>query len=183
MYKIFKNKYNEVRSGWAIACGAAFFFLYIILSQTLNQFIPNGLLPIKSVLLGIFQTVCMLYILHLFYKKPLYAMGFSKNHIVRSLFYGAFLGLLSISLVFTILLVTNNISIIDVNFTQVLTYGFFSSFLFSLSTAISEETLFRSYIMTSLKTTRSKYAIVIISSVIFFNSTWCKSRNRSSSIY
>lgn len=167
MNKVLKNKYNEIRSGWAIIVGLAFFVSCIILVNVLMGFFPSNLKGIANVLIYVGLAVCLFYILHLFYKKKPYAMGFTRKKVIKNLIYGALTGFLSISLVFIILVATNNVQITSIDLNSIFTFSFFSAFLGPLSVAIGEEALFRSYIMTSLKTTRSKVAIISISSIIF----------------
>lgn len=167
MSKIFKNKYNEVRSGWAILV-SIIYFLVVMIVPTI--FIKQQALILESIL-GIFLELTIFFglviILRLFYKRPFYAIGFAKSNCIIEMLYGLFIGFVFMSIVFFFMLFTNNIEILLIDSSYLFSTNIIIAFIIFVCVGFTEEFMFRSYIMTALQTTRSKIAIIIISSVLF----------------
>lgn len=193
---MFKNKYGEVRSGWGIFIGLLLWlFASGLLSVGLGVFLgfqagmeygATGSLPaidpaaIQETAMTIASNplfncgalvLCILATLLAFRmvygKRPLSQMGLSPKSCFPQLLGGCLLGAVSIALAFVLLLVTGSLNIVSIQWNALGNPLFWTSFLMYILVAFNEEMLCRGYMMTALKTTRSRAAIIFISSIIF----------------
>lgn len=168
---MFKNKYGEVRSGWAIFLGCIVTILGLAVGRSL---IPENTEEV-GVLLQMLITASFFVIvvggiyllLKILYKRKVSDIGLVFKKWGGQLARGLLLGMLSTGLVFSLLLVLNQVEIVSVNWAKVLTVGIFIEMISAFLTAFPEEFLARGFFMTALKTTRNKVIIIAIPSVLF----------------
>ena len=182
---VFKNRYGEIRSGWAIALS--------LLALTMAQMIVGiivGIYIVITVGLGDIQRYmeavigassgnlvllmsnlltigAALLLFKLLYKRPFKCMGLSSKKALRELIYGCLFGIASISFVFAVLLISGQAKIENVNLSVVFTSSFIMSLIAFIMVGFGEEILTRGFMMTALKTTRNKIVILTGTSVIF----------------
>ena len=194
MKKIFINKNSQLRSGFKIASTLATFIistnvisfiamvvLTIVMLLTNKLEINNitaymeGLTSLSTgfgIFLNLIQCICMILSIWIFWKlfdrKPIREIGLiniKKGY--KDLFKGLVYGAFSMIIVFILLLVSGNITLrtpmSSPNFNMSLLTGLG---LFIL-VGINEEMFARGYCMTVLKQTGNKWAVVIVSSIIF----------------
>ena len=167
--KLFKTKFGEIRSGWVIAA----VLILIVIAQLLGaSLVPDdGSEESIAVIIGVTSIYCLLTIggglllFKLFYKRSVRQIGLIKKGWLKASLHGLLIGTVSISLVFAVLLLTGQAQTwVDLSrlFSMVTLVNFFSVGF----TAFSEELLARGLMMTSLKTTRVKWAILCVPAFI-----------------
>lgn len=193
---MFKNKYGEVRSGWGIVIGLALWlFGSSLLGVGLGVFLgfqagveygATGSLPAidpaviqeKAAAIGsapLFRCAALalgilaiLLAFRIVYgKRPLSQMGLSPKSCFPQLLGGCLLGAVSMALAFVLLLVTGSLNVVSIQWNALGNPLFWASFVMFFLVALNEEILCRGYMMTALKTTRSRAAILFVSSIIF----------------
>jgi Predicted metal-dependent membrane protease len=170
MIKIFKNQYGELRCGWAIAAVLGLIIIAQLVGASLapENAAPDDIETIFSVTI-VYSLIAIgggILLFKLIYNRRLREVGLIRESLGWDLLHGFVIGTASMSLIFVVLLLTG----------QAETY-FSAEKLFSIVTlanfisvgltAFSEELLARGFIMTALKTTRKKWAILCVSSIIF----------------
>jgi membrane protease YdiL (CAAX protease family) len=189
---IFKNKENQLRSGWKIVITfATIFIVTIIISGTIgiaylfklmdssggnldpveletmvnsNELLNKGL----SVLQTIITILGVLLFWKIFDKKPIKDLGLTNPFkSIRKLTSGLVFGIISISLVFFVLLLSGQIQVtnkfLEPNFTKWIIIDLF----FFILVGINEEFFARGYCMTVLKQTKNKWLILLLPALIF----------------
>lgn len=186
---MFKNKTGQVRSGWLVIIG---FILVLFLQSILT--IP-GMVMLASIeglvslnlsneelmlmldsypwlflavqgggtLGGILATILLWRSIN---KKSLRELGFTKS--LSDFLFGLALGALSITLIFFVLLITKNISLLNsfIN-PEFSTYTLTFLILF-IAVAFFEEMFFRGYVMKTMANRgNSKWMIYVVSALIF----------------
>lgn len=184
MNNIFKNRYNELRSGWSIALVLAVFlaaeiifsfivsFLVLILCQGNTEAVLRvaglpGVGEILESIIYLFEITAMLFLFYFLYKRPLHQMGFVRNHWLTQLLLGGLYGILAIGAVVLILVISGNAAIKDFQPDRILSLGIISGFLKYICVGFCEEILCRGYMMTALKTTRSQWLVLLCPAVLF----------------
>jgi len=168
--RILKNRYGELRSGWAIA---AILILIIVAQGTGSSLVPeNGadesILMILAVTLvyGLIAIGGGAILFKLLYKRSLRQVGLIPEGWYSGLLHGMGIGAVSMGLVFAALLVTGQAET-SFNMARLLSPLLLANLLSVSLTAFSEEFLVRGFMMTALKTTRNKWMILCASSVLF----------------
>ncbi|MDR1564262.1 MAG: CPBP family intramembrane metalloprotease [Oscillospiraceae bacterium] len=191
MKNLFINKYNELRSGWGLAI---LFLAYVIVSNIaaaavavvwgIAWVVTSGgsistddilyLMSDKNLLLianlagqlaGFFVPWLMF---KLMYKKGFHSLGFVGKRWLGMFAAGLLLGAATFSLSYLIMYVTGSVRVTDFDFDVVLSPLFWLQFAaFGLGAGFVEEALCRGGMSTLLKTTRNKWAVIFIPSVIF----------------
>jgi len=192
MKKIFVNKNKQVRSGWKIFITLLTFFLaanilstIIAVIFTIITMISAGtgtdlqelILTVMSnktleFIMQIVQCVCMILAVLLFWKvfdkKPLKKLGFTSPIVnLKDLIYGLVFGALSITVVFIVLLQTNQITLVNSISQPNVSWFLISDLVLFVFVGINEELFSRGYCMSVLKQTNSVWAMVLVSSVVF----------------
>ena len=166
---IFKNKYGEIRSGWAIILLGVVLFVTLVTVALAASFITGDgarlfNLPIVDYPL---LTAAVLLLFSIIYKRPLNQMGFYADGWLKQLAFGGLFGIVLTTLIVVIMLLGGLIRFIDVNFDYLTGTLLWVGLLFFIGVGFFEETLARGFIMTAFKTTRNKWVIVLLSSLIF----------------
>lgn len=140
-------------------------------TKDLNSTLTNINSPL-GLSCNLIQCICMILFIILFWKvfdkKPIREIGLiNVKNGYKDLIKGLILGAVSLSIVFLILYITGNVTLINPlskpNFSLSLVTGLIS-FIF---VGINEEMFARGYCMTVLKQTGCRWVTVIISSIIF----------------
>lgn len=189
---IFKNKYNEVRSGWKIflvflLAGAltlgAYFLLGIVMSiiflakgniDLLNNINIQGtaeykfIFYISSCMSNLLIIISSIIIWKLFEKKKISSMGITSiKKGYKELIVGLGLGAITMSIVAIGIVAIGDVKLVKPinkpNISIYLLYGLIQ-FIF---VGFGEEILSRGYIMSVLKQTRNKWIILIGPALIF----------------
>lgn len=181
---LFKNKYGEFRSGWSLVLAfmtmfGSQFLVTLVLELVLvmvcggnqERMYETAQLPVVSNLLQyviyLGEIGAILLLFYLIYKRPFGQMGLVKGDWLRQLLLGCLYGILMISLVVLVLVVSGSAHITDIDFSRIITLKFLMSFIFFIFVGFFEEILCRGYMMTALKTTRNKWVVVLCPAVIF----------------
>ena len=167
---IFKNKYNELRSGWTII---AILILIIVAQGIGSSLVPeNGtednIVTIVSVTLvyGLLAIGGGMLLFKLLYKSSWKQVGLIPEGLVADLMYGLGIGTVSMIIIFGALLIAGQAKT-SINMEKLLNPILIANLLSVGITAFSEELLIRGFMMTALKTTRRKWVILCGSSILF----------------
>jgi len=167
---LFKNKYDEIRSGWALFLSVIVLFIVILLvGFSVALITGNGAVrlfntPFADYLL---MSIAVLLLFWLIYKRPLKQMGLHSNKWFKQLMLGMAFGTILITLIIVIMLASGLIQFVDVNFNNLTNHLFWTGLLVFVGVGFFEELFARGFIMTVLKTTRNKWVILLLSSFIF----------------
>lgn len=186
---MFKNKNGQIRSGWKILSAYAVFYCctffvlylcnifvlhYLNFQKNLGFYFTENEYSEFYILLDklyiIIQNIVMIIIPVFFWKvlskRKLEDMGLKNVFKCRKhLFIGLIMGIVSMTLVFLIIILTGSGYVVDLNpnFTMETLY-YFIVFVF---VGIGEETMTRGYFMSVLRQTKNMFLIFFISAVIF----------------
>ena len=166
---LFKNKYGEIRAGWVLILLGVVLFVTLLLVAVAASFITGDgarlfNLPFVDYPL---LTAALLLLFRIIYKRPLNQMGFYADGWLKQLAFGGLFGIVLTILIVAIMLFGGLIYFIDVNFDYFASGLLWVGLLFYIGVGFFEETLSRGFVMTALKTTRNKWVIVLLSSLIF----------------
>ena len=166
---LFKNKYGEIRSGWVLILSVGVLFIALILVALATSLITGGganlfNMPFIDYPL---MTAALLLLFRIVYKRPLNKMGFYANDWFKQLVFGGLFGIIMASSIFIIMLVSGLLQFTGANFGYFANYLLWVGLILYIGVGFFEETLARGFVMTALKTTRNKWIIVILSSLIF----------------
>lgn len=181
---MFMNKYGELRSGWSIALAFVVYFIVQLLVSALHTIFMLVVMVSSSseislmefalnvppwllILSNVASFAALLLLFKLIYKRPFSQLGFAREGGVRNFILGCLIGVVSISAVFLLFLVTGQISSKFIELNQEIVLGIIASLLLHLSVGFMEETLTRGYLMTALKTTRNIWVIVLVPAFLF----------------
>ena len=176
---MFMGKTGRLRYGWKILFVIGVFILLAIISELIifllhniiasfNIFDANhlrGVFVYVSHIMQCVSTIGAVYLLwNAFEKEPISSIGYgrilkNKGALLRGFLYGA----LSITFVFLLLLLSR--SIVVSNFNPNL--SLLSWFVLFVFVGISEELLFRGYILTILKQNTNPFFALVVSSFLF----------------
>lgn len=178
---MFLNKYREIRSGWALALSMVVMTVgemligivvyTIIFATNILQNASDTAFSVLNNWLSVLFRVLLIFGLFLLFKflfkRPVREMGLTKNRWLSQLAYGLLFGIVSIGAVFGLLLLTGQAKVSSVDWSIGLSHEFWASFGLFVSVGFFEEILSRGYMMTALKTTRSKPVIILLPAVLF----------------
>ena len=179
---IFKNKYGEFRSGWAIVLSLVIMYVSQIAAALVQMVImivmygmdeypywtvSVGVSSTMTIIVYLFEIAAAMLLFYLIYKRPIRQMGFGKINWMKQLLLGGLYGLALMAIIVLILVLTGNAYITDVDFGRIITLEFIMGFLVYVCVGFYEEILCRGFMMTALKSTRNKWVIILLPSVIF----------------
>lgn len=187
---IFKNKYSEVRSGWKIVLTCIILFGLMIIPSILISIIFVGpamvesggvvtesVLDIQSNKMYIFfatsiQNICFIgasiLTWKMFEKKKLRFMGLTNiKNSYKELGVGLALGAVTITIVAIVLILTGSVKLENSINSPIFTNDLIIGLALFIAVGFGEEIFGRGYCMSVLKQTRNKWAVLIISSIIF----------------
>jgi len=170
MQKIFKNRFGELRSGWSIAVAVALLMVGQIIARAFIEDDKAESISGKiliTVVYGIIVVIGGLFLFKLVYKRSVRQMGVIRKGWFSSLLHGLGMGTTTMILVFAAMILSGQRQVLSFNPHRLFTIGILVEFLSVCVFMFSEELYCRGYIMTALKTTRNKWAILFSSSVIF----------------
>jgi membrane protease YdiL (CAAX protease family) len=170
MKTVFKNRYGELRSGWAMAAAIAVMLAAQLSARPLSELGDENNPAFKlgvTLVYGIIAVAGILFLFRLLYKRGFRELGMVPEKGLPAFLRGLAGGFVSIAFITAFLAAAGQAVIISVN----------TGRLFSLSTAaefvsvcvfmFSEELLARGFFMTAMKTTRNKWAILFVPAAIF----------------
>lgn len=190
MLFILKNNAGQVRSGWIILIG----FIAVLIAQSiftvpgmamLANAIDTESLELSTAELmlmldaypwvflfvqaggtigGVIATVLLWRFLN---KKSLYELGFRSS--LSDLTFGLILGALSITLIFLILLATENISLVNSILDPEFSIYTFTFLIIFITVAFFEEMFFRGYVMMTMANRGNKKWVIYAVSALFFS--------------
>lgn len=185
MKNLFFNINNQIRPGWKVCIALAldvFFstivsviyfvcliiFSGIILKEPAGNLIKSPLLTSVSYMISPLVMSLVVIVLWLaLEKRPLKEMGLDKpTHHSRNFWFGLFLGILSMSLIFLVLLLTNQIKIQNIGSPRI-SIHLLVDLVLLLLVAIGEELFYRGYCFNILKQTRKRWLPLVASSILF----------------
>ena len=166
---LFKNKFGEMRSGWILILLGMVLFIVMLLIAVVASFVTGDgarlfSLPFVDYPL---MTATLLLLFRIVYKRPLNQMGFYASAWFKQLALGGLFGFILASLIVIISLLSGLMQFTGVNLGYFTHHLLWTGLLVYIGVGFFEETLARGFIMTALKTTRNKWIIVILSSLIF----------------
>lgn len=194
MRRIFYNRFEQLRSGWKIAMllgsflaaaliigiviGIALAVVMIGMGNRMNadmlSVLTNAmqtdysLLSVISIVQDVGIIVAVIVLWKSFDKKPIRNLGLtSVRKGYKDLLKGLFLGIIAISTVFSALLVTGSITVVQNLNNPKLASDLILGIIMFIFVGFGEEILSRGYCMTVLKQTGSKWVVVLIPSIIF----------------
>lgn len=173
---ILRNKYGEIRSGWDMlwVSFVILFGLQIVLAVFTSPFLsssngdPSFIMSLSINI--IYEAVCivvLLWIWRFYHKDNFINIGLTKKHRFGDLIIGLILGIVSIGCIYCILLITNQIQILSIDFSIVFTPRYILYIFFYILVGFWEELFSRGYFMSVLKRTRNIYAIIFLPALIF----------------
>jgi membrane protease YdiL (CAAX protease family) len=113
------------------------------------------------------QIIVLFIVFRLIYKRPLSQMGFSLRHWRKHLGLGCLVGFVAISAYAVAAQLTGVARFTGFDAANLLTPNMLVSLVFFISVGFYEEILFRGFLMTAMKTTRNKIAIIGLPAAIF----------------
>ncbi|MCL1994677.1 MAG: CPBP family intramembrane metalloprotease [Defluviitaleaceae bacterium] len=166
---LFKNKYDEIRSGWVLLlAGIVLFIALTLVALTTSLITGDGANLFNQPFVDYpLMTVCLLLLFWAIYKRPLNQMGFYANGWVKQLAAGGLFGIILTTSIFVIALLSGFVQITAVNLGYFTYSLLWVGLLLYIGVGFFEETFARGFVMTVLKTTRNKWVVVILSSLIF----------------
>ena len=168
--KIFKNQYGELRCGWAIAAVLALIIIAQVAGASMvsENAVSDDIktIFIVTIVYGAIAIGGGLLLFKLIYNRRLREVGLIREGLGRDLLHGFVIGTVSMTLIFGVLLLTGQA---ETSFSaeKLFSVVTIANFISVGLTAFSEELLARGFMMTALKTTRKKWAIFCVSSIIF----------------
>lgn len=183
MKNILKNNSGNIRSGWkitlvflAVAGGQLLISLVIgIAIGIISGINPEGYRESINILykyMKYMTSIMTIIIVWMFFrfmeKKTLSQSGFTSiKKGYGDLLAGLFLGAVSMTAIFFVLLGTNNIEIKESLLKPNIGSGIWNGLILFIFVGIEEEYLFRGYIMNALSQTGKKWVVLIVSALIF----------------
>ena len=165
---IFKNNYGELRSGWALTMVIALMVVVMIMAQlSPAKESDSGLDIAINFLYGGITIGAGLLLFKALYGKGPRQLGIIAENAWGEFLHGTIMGIISMLAILFVLLLTNQAHIVSINFSTLFSVSIVIE-LCSLSIfAFSEELLVRGFMMTAMKTTRNKYAVLFLPAGLF----------------
>lgn len=176
--KIIKNKYGEFRPWVSIvltllATGLASMLLnmlvgFLVLQLGLAQGPPMMAISFISMILN-YAVLAFVAVgaFRLFYRRPWREMGFAKTGAVAQCVLGLVFGAVSIAVVAGILVLSGQARVTEIVPSRMLAFPFWAGLVQFILVGIYEELLSRGFMMTALKTSRSKALVMLLPAFLF----------------
>lgn len=166
---LFKNKYGEIRSGWALLLMMiALFITMMLVGLSVALITGDGARLFNTPFVDYpLMSLTVLLLFWLIYKRPLKQMGLYSKGWFKQLMFGISFGTVLISLIAVIMLASGLMQVSVLNFGNFSNQLFWRGLLVFVGVGFFEELLFRGFLMSALKTTRNKWVIALLSSFIF----------------
>ncbi len=182
MKAVFINQKAQLRSGWKIFIAFACFFGLAMLIQLVTaaviqqinhpmNFSDAQARALASKGIQALQLAAMfiapVLVWKLLDKKSLNEMGFSGwKHSYKEFLFGFMLAALAVTLVFVLLLVTQNLSVTNMG-ALTISPAILGSFLLFALVGLGEETINRAYCISVLRQTEKRWMMIGVSALIF----------------
>lgn len=169
--QIFKNKFGELRSGWAV--------LVIIVLIIIGQLTAGFLAPDEAVetevwvkiavtlLYGAITVIGGLFLFRVLYGQGSRQLGLIPEKWLTDFLHGAAMGAISMGLLFFVLLMSGQAELIEIDWSKLVSLAIIVELCSVSVFAFSEELLARGFMMTAMKATRNKYTIVVVPAALF----------------
>ena len=173
--KLFKNIHGELRSGWAVTVSMAIFFgssilfgilLVILLYPLIGEAALEHVGPIQNLSNQAFIFLIAFLIFKIAYRRPVSQLGLTREKWLTNFLIGILFGFIMFSVVVGILAITGALSFSGINPGFFKEYGFYLA-LTTFSAGFGEEMFCRGLLTFQMKTTRKKWAILAVPSLIF----------------
>ena len=183
---LFKNNRGELRSVWMLAMTMAIFYAvqhfisypiygvgFLAAKISGNPDIANKTLAtvygtaLIYVIISALVSGLLLLLFRAVYKRPFAQIGFYKAGSVKHMLFGLLFGMVASSLAAFLLLGIGSARVAEINIGNIQNPAVWNAFAIFLFVGFYDEILSRGVMMTALKTTRNKWMIVFVPSVIF----------------
>jgi membrane protease YdiL (CAAX protease family) len=170
MKSVFKNRYGELRSGWAIAAAIAVMLAAQLIARPLSELGDENNPVFKlgvTLVYGIIAVAGILLLFKLLYKRGFRELGMVPEQGIPAFLCGLAGGFVSITFILVFLAAAGQAAILSVNMGRLLSLSAAAEFVSVCVFMFSEELLARGFFMTAMKTTRNKWAILFVPAFIF----------------
>lgn len=170
MNKFFTNRYQQLRAGWKIVSVFLLYFMLVMVLRLLAlQALPRETASEVALYLGPVAMIVAVWIgLKLLDEQPLTAIGvISPKSGFRDLASGFGLGAVLMSLIFAILLISDQVTLANDLSAPVISHFLWRGLLLYIIVGIAEEAFFRGYCMNALQQMGMTRMTVIVSALLF----------------
>ena len=169
---VFKNRHGELRSGWTLLIGCVFLHgASMFIGNLASPFIESLPYMIIMLILYLIEAFCLvagsILLFWMLFRRKSSDMGFTKSGQLSQLGIGLLYGAGAIVSVFLILLLSGQMEIVAVNPSALLSGDFWIWFVVFAVMAAAEEAIYRSFMMSAAKTSRSKLLIFLMPQLFF----------------
>lgn len=179
MKKIFINRFHEIRSGWKISLVLAIAFVTtiilsvvtgVVFAVTTHRALMNSSIVrfISRMIFPLVMIGSVFLVLKFIDKKKAKDIGITDlRKDFKDLIFGLVLGVVSMTGIFFVLLLTGNVTL-ENNFSEpILSSSIITGFILFVAVGISEELFSRGYGMVVLMQTGNLWVAVTVSSILF----------------
>jgi membrane protease YdiL (CAAX protease family) len=170
MKAVFKNRYGELRSGWAIAAAMMVMIAAQLIARPLSGLGDENNPIFKlgvTLVYGIIAVAGILLLFRLLYKRGFRELGMLPEKWLPAFLRGLAGGAVSVALILAFLIIIGQAAIINLNMGKLFSLSVVAELVSVCVFMFSEELLARGFFMTVMKTTRNKWAILFIPALIF----------------
>jgi membrane protease YdiL (CAAX protease family) len=170
MKAVFKNRYGELRSGWAITAAIVVMLAAQLIARPLSELGDENDPAFKlgvTLVYGIIAVAGILFLFRLLYKRGFRELGMVPEKGLPAFLCGLAGGFVSITFILMVLITAGQAVIISVNADKFFSLSTVAEFVSVCVFMFSEELLARGFFMTAMKTTRNKGAILFVPAIIF----------------
>jgi len=179
--RLFRNKYFEIRSGWALSFGlllanvlalpSTLIFLLVI-SPHYESLVPKpanyaiieagfyilqqGLIVVGSILAFYICT-----------KRSAHEMGYNALNFKSGMIKGFLTGSATVFSILFLLVIAAQVSVMSIRMSALLSTAFWIDTVLCVAVSVGEETLARGFMMSVLKVTRKPVAMIMIPAILF----------------
>jgi membrane protease YdiL (CAAX protease family) len=170
MKSIFKNRYGELRSGWAMSAATAVMIAAQLIARPLSELGDENNPPFKlgvTLVYGIIAVAGILFLFKLLYKRDFRELGMVPEKGLPAFLCGLAGGFVCIVCIFSVLVIAGQAAVISVHMERLFSLTVAAEFASVCVFMFSEELLARGFFMTAMKTTRNKGAILFVPAIFF----------------